>query len=223
MTSNKFIGGAPWPPEAEIEFGEWAEYGSLELIRLFQKGHSQERALAFSAIYNRYSQIIWRYIYTEVNGVESEAKDIFGQVWLVATEELSSFERRENTRSTDPLRSWLFSCASNRIKKYHREKNAHIPLEFVENFLLARLSGEDASDYEFFVPGIKNKTTSLVIAATNKLKKEQRVILWLRYHRNMTFAEIGAYLGKKENAVKVQHFRLIHKLRVLFEGVSLDE
>jgi len=223
MTSDNFVSRAPWPPKTEIDFGEWVEYDSFELVRLFQEGNKQERAFAFSTIYNRYSQVIWRYIYTEVNGVEAEAKDIFGQVWLVATEQLCMFERRENTRSTDPLRSWLFRCASNRIKKYHREKNAYIPLDIVENFLIDRLNGKDIAEYELFVPEVKSRATKLIVAATSKLNDDEKLILWLRYNRNMIFSEIGAYLGKKETTVKVQHFRLLKKLRAICEELACEE
>ena len=61
------------------------------------------------------------------------------------------------------------------------------------------------------------------MAATQQLKKEQQQILWLRYNRGMTFAEIGAYLDKKENAVKVQHFRIIKKLQLMCAELYPDE
>ena len=213
----------PWPPEANIAQDQWVDHDSLELIRVFQESNLSQKSHAFSAIYNRYSRTIWDFIYAQVNGVEAEAKDIFGQVWLIAAEELSAFERRTDTVSADPVRSWLFSCASNRIKKYHREKNTNIPLDIVENFLVARLNGEDVADYELFVPEVKSRATQLIVAATSRLKDDEKLILWLRYNRNMVFSEIGAYLGKKENAVKVQHFRLIKKLRSICEELACEE
>lgn len=204
-----------WPLKAETDSSVRFADDPLELVRIFQTSRGTKRSHAFSAIYNRYSRSIWDYIYAQVNGVEAEAKDIFGQVWLIATEELVSFERRHDTRAADPLRAWLFTCAANRIKQYHREKHANVPIDLVENFLFTRLNGEDASAFELFVPGVTSKATQLVVAATDQLKSEQKLILWLRYNRSMTFAEIGAYIGKKENAVKVQHFRIIKKLRAL--------
>jgi DNA-directed RNA polymerase specialized sigma24 family protein len=39
----------------------------------------------------------------------------------------------------------------------------------------------------------------------------------LRYNSNLSFAEIGVYLDKSEGSVKVQHHRLLKKLRILLE------
>lgn len=208
---------APWPPIAVLRNTQSFHVDTLELLRLFQQGVGLEKSEAFSALYNRYCQGMWEYILRQVDGAEAEAKDIFGQVWLVALEELHTFRYRQDTLADDPLRSWLFRCAANRIKQFYREKHAQTPLELVEGFLWARLSGEDTTLYELFAPTVKNKAGSLLYAATKHLTPEQKVILRLRYNGSMSFAEIGAYLDKSEGAVKVQHHRLLKKLRTLLE------
>lgn len=62
-----------------------------ELLRLYRQGAAEEKATWFSALYNRYCRPIWDYIYAQVDGADADAKDIFGQVWLVALEELARF------------------------------------------------------------------------------------------------------------------------------------
>lgn len=213
----------PWPPIALLRNTQWVQSDTLELLRIFQCGTGAEKSDAFSALYNRYCQGMWEYIYRQVDGAEAEAKDIFGQVWLVALEELQTFHYRLDTITDDPLRSWLFRCAANRVKQFYREKRTQTPLDLVEGFLFARLSGEDTTLYELFAPAVKNKASDLLYAATRELTPEQKVILRLRYTGSMSFAEIGAYLDKSEGAVKVQHHRLLKKLRTLLEQTMPDE
>lgn len=205
----------PWPPTALLPTTAAFPCETPELVRLFHQGTAAERAHAFSAIYNRYCHLIWDYLYAQMDGAEADAKDVFCQVWLIALEELARFEYRADVEADDPLRSWLFRCASNRVKQFHREKHTKVPLELVEGFLFARLEGEDTTLLEFFAPTVKGEANQLLYAATRQLTKEQKVILRLRYHSNMTFAEIGHYLNKSEGAVKVQHHRLLKKLRMV--------
>jgi len=223
MSSTDLKIVAPWPPIASLRNTQSFHVDTLELLRLFQHGVGLEKTEAFSALYNRYCQGMWEYILRQVDGAEAEAKDIFGQVWLVALEELHTFHYRLDTLADDPLRSWLFRCAANRIKQFYREQHTQTPLELVEGFLWARLSGEDTTLYELFAPAVKNKAGSLLYAATRHLTPEQKVILRLRYTGSMSFAEIGAYLDKSEGAVKVQHHRLLKKLRTLLEESACQE
>ncbi|MEZ4734122.1 MAG: sigma-70 family RNA polymerase sigma factor [Caldilineaceae bacterium] len=213
---------APWPPIAFLSNRQWVQSDTLKLLRVFQQSAGGEKAEAFSALYNRYCHSIWEYIYRQVDGAEAEAKDIFGQVWLVALEELQTFQYRTDTITDDPVRSWLFSCAANRVKQFYRERRARAPLDLVEGFLWARLSGEDTTLYEFFAPAVKDEASDLLYAITRHLTPEQKVILRLRYNSSMSFAEIGAYLGKSEGAVKVQHHRLLKKLRTLLQQTELQ-
>ncbi len=223
MSSSDLKNPVPWPPIAILRNAQWVQSDTLDLLRVFQHSTGLEKAEAFSALYNRYCQGMWEYIYRQVDGAEAEAKDIFGQVWLVALEELQTFHYRLDSISDDPLRSWLFRCAANRIKQFYREQHAQTPLDLVEGFLWARLSGADTTLYELFAPAVKSKASDLLYAATRDLTPEQKVILRLRYNGSMSFAEIGAYLGKSEGAVKVQHHRLLKKLRTLLEQTVHDD
>ncbi|MCB0061291.1 MAG: sigma-70 family RNA polymerase sigma factor [Caldilineaceae bacterium] len=211
-----------WPPLAGLPETAQATIDVKQLVQTFQSGigtaESTARANAFSAIYNHYCRSIWDYIYYQVDGAEAEAKDIFSQVWLVALEELDQFEYRADSAAEDPLRSWLFCCAANRVKQFHREKRAKVSLDVVESFLWARLGGDDTTLFELFAPSVGNRANQLVYAITQQLSQEQKLILRLRYHGSMTFAEIGDYLGKSEGAVKVQHHRLLKKLRMRLDA-----
>ncbi len=91
MSSSDPSISVPWPPTALLRNTQWVALDTLDLLRLFQHGNGAEKTEAFSALYNRYCQGIWDYIYRQVDGAEAEAKDIFGQVWLVALEDLQNF------------------------------------------------------------------------------------------------------------------------------------
>ncbi len=211
-----------WPTLAHLPEPSLAAAEVRALVAQFQQHRTSAtaaiRANAFSAIYNHYCHAIWDYIYHQVDGADADAKDIFSQVWLVALEELDEFEYRTDTVAADPLRSWLFSCAANRIKQFYREKHAKLSFDVVESFLWAKLGGEDTSLFELFAPSVSSRANRLLYAITQTLSQEQKLILRLRYHGNLSFAEIGAYLNKNEGAVKVQHHRLLKKLRVQLDA-----
>jgi len=212
---------ATWPPFALVHDQELINYAPPTLLALFQTNSALEKKDAFSAIYNCYAHAIWRYIYMNVSESESDAKDIFCQVWLVALENLDTFEWRTDSVSNDPLRAWLFKCSQIRIKEYRRKKKQDVPLELIENYIVHRLDGNNDADFmSLLLPDVESVADQKVYAILKTLKDNHKTILMLRYYNGMTFAQIGHVLGKNEKATRKMHHDILKRLRKSFGGDS---
>ncbi|MEM7537096.1 MAG: sigma-70 family RNA polymerase sigma factor [Chloroflexota bacterium] len=153
-----------WPSQTELQPIQWVAQDSKTLIDIFQNGSENERQAAFTTIYNRYSRPIWDFIYSRTDGIDSDAKDIFSQVWLVAYEDLFHFQWCTNAKSADPLRAWLFQCAANRIKQFHREKYNTVSLDAIESFIWSKLRVPDAEMPDAEMPDIERTDTEEIDA-----------------------------------------------------------
>ena len=54
--------------------------------------------------------------------------------------------------------------------------------------------------------------------ALDKLKKEDKEILVLKYFADLTFIEISKVMKKSENTIKTKHYRALEKIKKILEG-----
>ena len=57
--------------------------------------------------------------------------------------------------------------------------------------------------------------------ALDKLKKDDKEILVLKYFGDLTFGEIAEIMLKSENTIKTKHYRALDKVRKILEGELL--
>jgi len=69
----------------------------------------------------------------------------------------------------------------------------------------------------------KAEQALLVRAALNRLSDACRELLELRFHQELTCAEIGRRLGKKENTINVAALRCLARLRTALHDLDLRE
>lgn len=74
---------------------------------------------AFSAIIEKYQNMVFRYVYSQFNNYE-EAMDITQEIFIMVIEALGTF-RRESKFST-----WLYSIMVNYCKNYRKKNNRYI-------------------------------------------------------------------------------------------------
>lgn len=55
--------------------------------------------------------------------------------------------------------------------------------------------------------------------ALDKLKKDEKEILIMKYFGDLTFDGISKVLGKSENTIKTKHYRALNKVKAILEGV----
>ena len=157
-------------------------------------------AEGFGAVYDRFLQPLYRYILSRVRNVQ-EAEDLTSQTFLTAWEVFPRY--RERGRAA----AWLFTIARNKIVDSARRK---IPLSLSDDEVLPVLAENPGEGWD----RERLLSVRMRIAA---LPEEEQERIRLRYTADLSFAEIAALIGKREEAVKKSLYRLIDRLRTDME------
>lgn len=156
---------------------------------------------AFALLYRRYLTPVYRYLLSRVNNIH-DAEDITGQVFIEALEGLVKFRYQKD----GCFAAWLFTIARRRlIDFYRRHPSAAL---------------DDLSSTE---PGLqamieKNENMQQLSKMLQKLDKDQRELLRLRFSAELSFSEIALLEGRSEAAVKMALYRLLNLLKTQWEG-----
>jgi RNA polymerase sigma-70 factor (ECF subfamily) len=160
------------------------------------RGESAPAADSFGALYDRFFQPVYRYILSRVRSVP-EAEDLASQTFLTALEAFPRY--RERGRAA----AWLFTIARNKILDSARRKRPD-PLPADEEDPVYATGSAGGRDAEFLL-SLRMRIDSL--------PEEERELIRLRYVADLSFPEIAAVAGKREEAVKKSLYRLIGRLR----------
>jgi RNA polymerase sigma-70 factor (ECF subfamily) len=150
---------------------------------------------ALAAIYDSYARDIYRYSYSRV-GNTADAEDLTAQTFMAVIEALPRYRHRGY------FSAWIFQIAHSKImdffRKYKRDP-IEIPL--------------DAAYSDDPLDGIiKEQSYEKVSALLKTLKDDERELIRLRYVVDLSFVEIAALLGRKEEAVRKSLNRILERL-----------
>ena len=155
----------------------------------------------FGELYSLYAQPVFRYLYSRMGSVP-EAEDATAQTFLAALERFPKY------RHDGYFASWLFSIARNKAMDYFRKRRKETSLDEAE-FIPA-----DASMLQQVIKTERVAALSKLISA---LSEEEQELIRLRYIAELSFADIGHLLRKKEDTVKKSLYRLLARLKVQLE------
>ncbi len=161
------------------------------------------RADDFSLLYERYLPAVYRYVSARV-GTREEAEDLtsdsFRQAWA----------NRRTYRGRGSFRAWLFTIVRRTLADHYRSRrpteHATRPATQADDDIL-----DDTPSPEDHV--VQNERERFVRSLLAGLSPEQREILSLRFAAELTYAEIAAVVGKREDAVKKIAYRALDSLR----------
>lgn len=164
------------------------------------KGESAAPARApavesFDALYGRWLQPVYRYILSRVRSAP-EAEDLASQTFLTA------FEAYPRYREEGRAAAWLFTIARNKVLDAARRKSP-APLPEDENDAL--YADETGGWDEEFILSLRIRIESL--------SAEDQELIRLRYVADLSFAEMAAVVGKREEAVKKALYRIVERLK----------
>lgn len=161
-------------------------------------------ASAFSELYDRYQNAIYRYLLA-VSGEQFWAEDMFQEVWLRVANQV------HNKKSLINFKGWLFTVAANLFRDELRKK-------YLRRFFFPQ-SLDDA-------PGIEKKYVDHsseagksfelqndLMAALQKLTGKQRTIFLLAAHEGFKMVEIAQILHLAVGTVKATLHKTILKLQ----------
>ncbi|WP_301107981.1 RNA polymerase sigma factor [Sporosarcina sp.] len=133
------------------------------------------------------------------------AEDLCHDTFYEACKNIVSY----NGHST--LTTWVFSIATNLLKKYYR-KNKY------QQSLMQKLAGIPETEIHSIEELAEIKEdTKILLLHISKLDDESREIILLRIYGELSFSEIGILIGKSENYTRVTFHRLKLKIRKLME------
>jgi RNA polymerase sigma-70 factor (ECF subfamily) len=159
--------------------------------------------VAFSLLYRRYVTPVYRYLYKRL-GNAKDAEDLTSQVFTEALEGLAHYRERGN------FVAWLFTIARRKAVDAYRRRRPTLSLEDVEE-----LHGSSEDPLEQLV---QEEELERIAALFVELEEDQRELLRLRFSAGLTYADIGAVLGRSASAVKMAIHRLLRQLYEKWEG-----
>jgi RNA polymerase sigma-70 factor, ECF subfamily len=155
----------------------------------------------FSAIYNKYYQQIFRFLYQRVSDKET-AFDFTSQVFLKALQNLHKYTYRGV-----PFSSWLYRIAHNEINQVFRKKiiarTVNIETEHL-NSIIEEIEEED--DIMRF--------QQVMIDVICDLPEGDLELIEMRFFEKRPFKEIAEILDITENNAKVKVYRILEKLKI---------
>jgi RNA polymerase sigma-70 factor (ECF subfamily) len=167
------------------------------LVELAQGGDAD----AFGLLYERYVDLVYRYIYVRV-GSRHLAEDLTSETFIRALRRIDSFSWQGKD-----IAAWFVTIARNLITD--NVKSARFRLE---------VSTADMLDADRPVNGPENEVLAhlrdtRLFEAIKTLKPEQAECVVLRFMHCMSLAETALVIGKSQGAVKQLQLRALRSLR----------
>lgn len=167
----------------------------LSLIKQAKAGDAQ----AFGALYARYFDNIYRYVFFRTNHLE-DAEDLTELIFLHAWEALPKYQDKGLL-----FISWLYRIAHNAVIDYHRRNKFTATIDVGDLDLLDR--GPAALDQL-----IEHERRQQLSAAISRLPEDQQQVIVLRFIENLSYAEVAKIVGRTPGACRMIQYRALLNL-----------
>ncbi len=156
---------------------------------------AQRNPRLFGNVYEKYFRQVYHYCLFRVSRRSDVAEDLAQETFLHAFVRLPSFQLRGYSYLT-----YLLRIAHNLLSNHYRRKET-LPIEFVTEIPAESIEPIDG-----------RLISQTVHQALSSLASPEREALLMHYGADMSMRQIGATLGKSENAVKLMVSRVRRKL-----------
>jgi RNA polymerase sigma-70 factor (ECF subfamily) len=165
----------------------------FRLVQKARSGHS----IAFGKLVEKYQDRILDLVY-DFTGDYDKSKDIAQDVFLKVFVKISSFEGKSS------FATWLYRVTINTCLDDLRKTKKKSFLIFSNSDEMDKIEDKSLAD-DSEVPDIDLKM--------NKLSKQQRTAILLRFYNDMTIAEISQIMECSDNTVRTHIYRAVEKLK----------
>ena len=173
-----------------------AHYSALDDARLAEEARLDPHA--FAELYRRHVISIYRYHRAHTDN-DRDAEDLTSQTFLAALEGIRSYRR------TGPYIAWLMGIASRLRARFFRGIRFEIPLEAAVRLPAPSLPTDKAA--------ARRIQMDQVLDALRSISKDRAEALILCFICELSPAEAGLVLGKKDTAVRMLISRGLQDLR----------
>ena len=158
-------------------------------------------AEAFGALYERYVDRIYNYVYYRV-GNAHDAEDLTARVFFRALAHIDTY--RDHGA---PFAAWLYRIAHNLVANWHRDRSRRRDIRLDDLVGLA----ERGDGPEHLAE--RSEEARVLLAAIAALPAERQQVLILKFAEGMSNVEIARVMGRTEGAVKSLYHRTLIALR----------
>jgi RNA polymerase sigma-70 factor (ECF subfamily) len=185
---------SPTPPSEPT--GELATV--MEIVTRAQQGDAD----AFGQLYDRYVDVVYRYIQYRVAN-STLAEDLTSETFLRALRRITSY-----TWQGRDFGAWLVTIARNLIADHF--KSGRYRMEVATSDLVE--AGADRSQEGPENEVLAGLTNAALLEAVKQLNAEQQECIALRFLQGMSVAETAQIMGKNEGAIKALQYRAVKSL-----------
>jgi len=143
----------------------------------------------------------------EALGGKLGASDLVQETMIRGIERATTFQGGTKEELAAWLRSILLNHLANVIKSFQTEKRDFAREQLADSRVVH--SGQVSPSTE----ALNREQWDLLLAALSRLSDESRQAILLRHRENLTFAEIGARVGKSEEAARKIWSRAVKQLQ----------
>jgi RNA polymerase sigma-70 factor (ECF subfamily) len=159
-------------------------------------------AAAFGALYDRYVDAVYRYVFYRVRN-DADAEDLVSDVFTRALRAIPRYEPRV------AFLAWLYRIARNAVIDRARRSRTQITFEDA----LAHPGVDQVVEPDATILALSDKEA--VRGALAKLTPLQQEVIVLRFVEGYSTREIADLVGKREGTVRGIQFRALEALRAL--------
>jgi len=171
--SQRQVGGASGTAEDDVRL--------VELSRVDPE--------AFGALYDRYCDQIYRFVYRRLSNHET-AEDVTAEVFFKALKAIETYRP-----TAGPFSAWLYRIAANAVVDHARARRATTSLDVTID------TADRGAPVDEQV--INRVEADKVWAAVDGLTDAQRLAVTLRFGRDLPIADIAEHMGRSEGAIKL--------------------
>jgi RNA polymerase sigma-70 factor (ECF subfamily) len=160
---------------------------------------------AFKALYRKYFQAVYRYFLKRLGHRTHDAEDLAQETFVRAYEKLNTYRPRGYSYF-----SYLLRIAHNLLANHFRSMPAIEPLENVLDIVSEDTSAEDILSAKLAFETLR--------ADIGSLPQKDRIIIGMRYQKELDIKRIAEATRSTPGAVKVRLSRIRARLKALHDA-----
>ena len=155
----------------------------------------------FGLLYEKYFELIFRFVFKRLGGNEEVAGDVTQQTFIKAMANLEKYEDRGF-----PFSSWLYRIAQNEVMMHFREQKKSVTVDIEERNVLDLMEEANITD------SMSQEEQEKLMIVLNEMDSEHLDLIELRFFQEMSFKEIADIYSITEANAKMRIYRILEKL-----------
>ena len=173
---------------------------TLALVHRAQTGDAE----AFGALYDRYVDLVYRYVYARVRSAQV-AEDLTSETFLRALRRITSFSWQGRD-----VGAWFVTIARNLVADHY--KSSRYRLETTTDDVTTSAPAGALAEAGLEDAVLDAMRDEALLDAVRQLGPEQQECIVLRFLEGMSVAETARVMGKNDGAVKALQHRAVREL-----------